>query len=179
MITLLTAAATMMIGCEDGGDMKDQPRYEAMEASSFFEDGASARLPVAGTVSREEIVDDEPFVTGRRAEQSYVDHAPVELSMKLLRRGRQRYDIYCSPCHGYDGYGKGIIVQRGYTPPPSLHEDRLRRSPDGYLFSVITHGAGRMPPHAAQVQVSDRWAIIAYLRALQVSQHDAGPGGAS
>lgn len=177
LVTCMTLALLPAAGCEDGGDMKDQPRYEAMEASAVFDDGTSARTPVPGTVSRTAIVGRRPYRTGRNDDETYLKHAPVNLSMDLLRRGRQRFDIYCAPCHGFDGYGRGIIVQRGYTPPPSLHEDRLRRSPDGYLFNVITHGAGRMPPYAAQVRTRDRWAIIAYLRALQLSQRQPTSAG--
>ena len=157
-------------GCDDGGDMRDTQRYETYEASTFFADGASARRPVEGTVSQESLIDRDPYETGME-DGRMVEHAPVELTTQLLQRGQERYQIYCAPCHGLDGAGKGMVVQRGYTPPATFHQPRLREAEDGYLFIVISQGLGRMPPYTAQIDASDRWAIVGYIRALQLSQH--------
>ena len=168
----LLAIILLLSGCVDGGDMHDQPRYEALEASVFFEDGKSARPIPQGTVARGERVGEgaEVIRTGRRGDR-LVERVPLEVTSTVLERGRERFNIYCTPCHGYDGTGYGFVVQRGYTKPPSLHIERLRVAPAGYLFSVISDGFGRMPSYAPQVPIDDRWAIIAYIRALQLSGH--------
>jgi mono/diheme cytochrome c family protein len=163
MAILLLALA----GCYD---MRDQPRYNPLDPSEFFLDGRSARSLVPGTVPRGQMAEEDYFFTGQDAEGQYVDDFPFELTREVLDRGQERYDIFCSPCHGLDGYGQGMIVQRGFSPPPSFHSERLRQAPAGYYFDVITNGFGRMYPYAYQVPVDDRWAIIAYVRALQLSQ---------
>jgi len=149
--------------------MDDQPRYEPLEASRFFPDGQSSRPRVEGTVARGELHADAALYTGKTGGR-LVEKLPVPLTADLLARGRERYDIYCSPCHDRVGTGKGMIVRRGYREPPSLHIERLRQAPAGHFFDVMTSGFGAMPAYAHQVAVRDRWAIVAYIRALQRSQ---------
>jgi len=152
-------------------DMFNQPKVKPLASSDFFEDGQGARLPVAGTVARGQLREDRLFQTGIDAGGRFVSDLPVPLTRTLLRRGRERFDIFCSPCHSRVGDGRGMIVQRGFKAPPSFHIDRLRRQPVGYLFDVMTNGFGQMSSYAAQVPPDDRWAVAAYIRALQLSQH--------
>ncbi len=154
---LLLLALCGLAGCEQ--DMADQPRYNPQAPSSQFPDGMSARGPVEGTVARGADLTPAP--------QAF----PYPVTMKLLERGRQRFDIFCSPCHGRTGDGNGIIVQRGFPAPPSYHQDALRRAPDRHLYDVITDGYGAMYSYAARVPPADRWAIVAYIRALQYARH--------
>lgn len=163
----LLLAAGAVAGCRQ--DMHNQPRYEAMEAGPFFADDRASRPAVPGTVSREDREFDTPFLTGV-AGGTPVTHGPLPTTPTLLQRGRERYGIYCVPCHDGAGTGRGMIVQRGFRQPPSFHQDRLREAADGYLFDVITRGFGVMPSYRV-VPPADRWAIIAYVRALQLSQH--------
>ena len=151
-------------------DMHDQPRYETYEASDFFVDGKSARPLVAGTVARGQLNEDEAFYTGKSDGEFIVD-LPVELDRQLLERGQDRFNIYCSVCHAQTGTGDGMIVQHGFRRPPSLHIERLRTAPAGHFFDVMTHGFGAMPSYAAQIEPRDRWAIVGYIRALQLSQN--------
>ena len=160
--------AVALAGCRQ--DMHDAPRYEPYEKSDFFADGRSARPRVAGTVARGHLREDTPAATGRQG-GALVASAPVPVTMDLLRRGQERYGIFCSPCHGLTGAGDGMVVRRGFRRPTSLHDPRLRAQPDGYFFDAITNGFGVMPDYAAQVGVPDRWAVVAYLRALQLSQN--------
>lgn len=151
--------------------MTNQPRYEPLEASTFFEDGRSARHLVPGTVARGQLMLDMPLATGR-ADGQVVDTLPIPVTRDLLERGQERYDIYCAPCHDRVGMGRGMIVRRGYPRPPSFHAPRLRQAPVGHFFEVITQGFGaQMPAYDWMISPSDRWAIIAYIRALQLSQH--------
>jgi mono/diheme cytochrome c family protein len=150
--------------------MGDQPRSETYEASDFFADGLSARPPVPGTVSRRARRADSSLTRGKR-DGEFVTALPLELNRELLRRGQERFGIFCAPCHDAAGTGRGIVVLRGYRQPVSFHDDRLRASPVGYYFEVMTHGFGTMPNYAASVSPRDRWAIAAYIRALQLSQH--------
>jgi mono/diheme cytochrome c family protein len=150
--------------------MHDEPRYEALEKSDFFADQRSARPLVEGTVARGQLNEDEALHTGKSG-GAFVTQLPMPADLPLLERGRQRYDIYCTPCHGLAGNGDGMVVRRGYRKPSSFHDDRLRAQPAGYFFDVMTNGFGAMPDYAAQVGVRDRWAIVAYIRALQLSQH--------
>ena len=150
--------------------MHDAPRYEAYEKSEFFGDARSMRPQVTGTVARGQLREDAALFTGKEG-AAFVARIPVPMSGQLVQRGRQRYDIYCAPCHGRAGRGDGIVVRRGYRAPSSFHVDRLRGQADGYFYDVITNGFGAMPDYAAQVAVADRWAIVAYIRALQLSQH--------
>jgi hypothetical protein len=150
--------------------MANQPKYQPLEASSFFADGRSARPVPAGTVARGHLNEDSALHTGK-SNGEFVNTLPVPLTRALLERGRQRYDIYCSPCHGKTGDGQGLVVVRGFQRGPvSFHIDRLRESPAGYFFDVTTNGFGAMQDYAAQTTVEDRWAIVAYVRALQLSQ---------
>ena len=162
----LTAVAAS--GCRQ--DMHDQPKYKAFRKSDFFGDDRSARPRVDDTVARGELRADAAYFTGKQG-ATPVDVLPVLVTPALLRRGEERYGIYCTPCHGQTGRGDGMVVQRGYRRPPSFHIDRLRNEKAGYFFDVITSGFGAMPDYAAQVPVADRWAIVAYVRALQLSEN--------
>ncbi len=152
-------------------DMHNQPRLEPFEASDFFADGMASRKPVEGTVARGELRADDHLYRGVDADGNFATTLPMPMTVDLLRRGRERYDIYCSPCHGRTGDGDGMVVRRGFKAPQSLHQDRLRESPPGYYFDVMTNGFGDMSGYAAQVPVEDRWAIAAYVQALQFSRH--------
>jgi len=154
-------------GCRQ--DMHDQPKLQALESSDFFSDGAGARPLVAGTVARGMLNEDEHQYTGKVNGQPATTF-PFEITAEVLSRGRERYDIYCTPCHSRTGYGDGMVVRRGFRRPPSLHSDELRMSPPGFFFDVITNGFGGMPDYRVEVSVRDRWAIAAYIRALQLSQ---------
>jgi mono/diheme cytochrome c family protein len=160
----------LVLLCACRQDMHDQPRYEPLEGSAFFDDRRASRPPLPGTVARGQLREDEALHAGTRA-GALVAEIPLPLTRALLARGRERYDIYCSPCHDRVGYGAGMIVQRGYRKPPSFHDDRLRQVPAGYLYQAITNGFGVMPSYAAQIHERDRWAVVAYLRALQLSQY--------
>lgn len=160
-------AVLSVLGCRQ--DMHDQPRYKPLARSDFFGDGRSARPRVPGTVARGQLGEDEPLHTGKVG-QAFVAALPVKVDAALMRRGQERYRIFCAPCHGQTGDGSGMIVRRGFRQPASLHVERLRSQPAGYYFDVISNGFGAMPDYAAQVTVRDRWAIIAYIRALQLSQ---------
>jgi hypothetical protein len=152
--------------------MQHQPKYRAQSESEFFADGSAMRQPVPGTIARGELHDDSAFYYhGRDEKDSLIMKSPVQTTMQLLERGQQRFNIYCSPCHGQVGDGQGIVVKRGMLPPPTYHQDRLRQVSDGYLFDVMTNGIRNMPSYKAQVPVADRWAIVAYIRALQRSQN--------
>ena len=150
--------------------MQDQPRLKPLRRSDFYEDGRTSRPPVAGTVARGELREDTYLYTGMVGNQPG-NMMPFPVTREVLERGRERFNIYCAPCHSRTGDGNGVIVQRGYRRPPSYHIDRLRRSPLGHFFDVITNGFGAMPDYASQVSVRDRWNIIAYIRALQLSQN--------
>jgi hypothetical protein len=164
----LMVSLLLVVGCRQ--DMHDQPRYEAFEASDFFDDGRASRPLVGGTVAQGQLQLDEAFYTGRTG-GTLVDTLPVPLTREMLERGQERYDIYCSPCHDRVGTGQGMVVRRGFRRPASFHIDRLREVSIGYFFDAITQGFGAMMDYAAQVSPQDRWAIAAYSRALQLSQH--------
>jgi hypothetical protein len=163
---LLAAAAA---GCRFT-DMVDQPRYEPMERSAFFGDNRSARPAIAGTVARGRLRIDERLYAGRTGGE-LIDGFPITIGRRELERGRERFDIFCSPCHGRAGDGMGMVVRRGFRAPPSFHIDRLREAPTGHFYDVITNGFGAMYSYAARIEPRDRWAIVAYVRALQLSQH--------
>ncbi len=159
----------VLAGCRQ--DMHDQPKHKPLSASALYEaDHRSARPAVEGTVARGQLQDDSSYYTGK---DGAVPTAvlPMVVTAELLERGQTRFQTFCSPCHGRTGRGDGMIVQRGFKAPPSLHVDRLREAPVGYFYDVITHGFGAMSAYATQVPVPDRWAITAYVRALQLSQH--------
>jgi hypothetical protein len=159
--------AGLLASCES---MTIQHRYDPLEASAFFADERSARPLTPGTVARGSLDEEDAFYTGRDEENRFLTEIPLEINSELLERGRERYDIYCAPCHGLDGYGEGMIVRRGFPAPQSFHTDRLRAAPEGYYFDVITNGFGRMYAYSYRIQPEDRWAVVAYIRALQLSQ---------
>jgi mono/diheme cytochrome c family protein len=165
LATLILVAA---VGCRQ--DMHDQPKYTPYQPAPFFVDQRSQRPPVEGTVPRGYLREDELLETGKiNGEVASVFPFPIDEA--TLQRGRGRYDIYCSPCHSRTGDGSGMVVERGYRRPPSLHIDRLRSAPPGYIFDLITNGFGAMPDYASELRVRDRWAVAAYIRALQLSQY--------
>jgi mono/diheme cytochrome c family protein len=149
-------------------DMHDQPSYQPLEASSFFQDGAASRPLPPNTVARGQLKDDTLLYTGKVGDEPAAEF-PFALDASIVARGRVAYDAFCSHCHGLTGAGDGIVVQRGYTKPPPLYDARLKDIPVGHIYDVITNGFGAMPDHAAQIKVTDRWAIVAYVRALQLS----------
>jgi mono/diheme cytochrome c family protein len=167
---VVVCCAAMSAGCRQ--DMHDQPKYSVFEASTFFPDGAAARPPIPGTVARGHLRDDQALYTGKVGDDP-VPYFPIAVDERLMVRGQDMFNAYCSVCHGRTGAGDGVVVQRGFTRPPPLNEPRLREMPPGHFFDIITNGFGAMPDHASQIKVEDRWAIVAYLRALQLS------GGAS
>jgi mono/diheme cytochrome c family protein len=146
--------------------MHDQPKYEPLEAGALFSNGQSARPIVEGTVARGQLNEDELFATGK-AGGALSTEFPYAVTRAMVDRGQQRYDIFCAPCHDRAGTGRGMIVRRGYRQPPSMHDQRLKDAPVGHFFDVMTNGFGMMPDYRAQIPVADRWAIAAYLRALQ------------
>ena len=148
--------------------MHDQPKYSPLEESSFFPDNAASRPPVAGTVPRGHLRDDELLYQGTLNGQA-AEVFPFAVDEAVMARGQDAFNAFCSPCHGRTGRGDGIVVRRGYTRPPDLTDENVRSQTVGHYFNVITNGFGAMPDHAAQVKVRDRWAIVAYLRALQMS----------
>jgi mono/diheme cytochrome c family protein len=196
IVPLAFALFSALVGCQQ--QMGNQPAFRPLEKNSFFADGRSSRPLVAGTIARGQLETDVAFFTGRRKRlpkpevivaagqeagkpavrqvnpddmSSYVGEFPLEIPDALVERGRERYTIYCAVCHGAYGYGDGVVVSRGFTPPPSFHIQRLRDAPVGYLFAVQTYGYGAMADYADQISPRDRWAIVAYLRVLQLSQN--------
>lgn len=183
----------LLSACGVRSDMQDQPRYKAYKKSDFFPDGRSSRDHVAGTVARGQLRDNKGFYTGQidnpdpnavvtstitatgntlvTSFPNAIDEFPIPVTKELIDRGQDRYNIYCIVCHGPVGRGDGMIVRRGFVVPPTYHDDRLRNAPVGHFFDVMTKGWGRMSSYAAQIQPADRWAIVAYIRALQVSQN--------
>jgi len=151
-------------------DMHDAPRYEVYEASSSFADGRASRNLPAGTVARGQLRDDEHLYTGR-VDGYPAATFPFAIGAAELRRGQDRYTIYCTPCHGQLGDGKGMVVQRGLRQAATYHQERLQRAQPGYFFDVITNGFGAMQGYAEQIPPRDRWMIAAYVRALQLSQN--------
>jgi len=151
-------------------DMHDQPRYEAMEKSSFFSDGSSARPQVKGTVARGELRLDTHLYEGK-LDGKFAREFPFEITEAVLDRGQNRYEIFCSACHDITGSGEGMVVKRGMRQPPSYHIKRLREVEHGYIFDVITNGYGAMYDLSDKLKPEDRWAVVAYVRALQLSQN--------
>lgn len=153
-------------------NMDRQERLDPQGESDFFADGRAMRMPVPGTVARGNLREDNAYYEGRTASGALVNTLPLPMTKELLERGRARYDIYCSPCHGLDGAGNGPIMAGSYglVPAPTYHSERLMDAPDGHLYDVIKTGFQTMPSYAQQIPVADRWAIVAYIRALQRSQ---------
>ncbi len=171
-------AALVFAGCRS--EMYDQPRYKPYHASGFFEDGTSARPLVAGTVPRRDpnergSASAEHFETGKTGGK-LAETLPFPVDRSVLERGQDRYRIFCTPCHGELGNGRGMIVRRGFNPPPTFHSDEMRKEPVGHFFDVITRGHGTMYSYASRIPPRDRWAIAAYIRALQLSQHAVAAG---
>ena len=167
-VPLVGAAILFAAGCRQ--DMHDQPKLQPLEQSTFFLDEQGSRVPVAGTVARGDLRDDALLYTGKVGEED-ADVFPFRVDERVMARGQERFNIYCSPCHGRTGLGDGMIVRRGLRRPPSLGDNRLRQAPVGHFFDVITNGFGSMPDYASQIKPADRWAISAYVRALQLSAH--------
>ena len=176
VIVTVVALATVLsaAGCDLRQRMYDQEKYEAHEATTFFKDGLTSRAPIEGTVARGGLRLDTHLYEGKvNGELATTLPPSIEFNRALLERGQQRYNIYCTPCHDRTGSGNGIVVQRGLKQPPSLHQDRLRNAAIGYYFDVITNGFGSMFSDASRIPVNDRWAVAAYIRALQFSQEAA------
>lgn len=193
LLLLLTAA-----GCRR--DMQDQPKIKPLRGTTFFRDGLGSRQPIQGTIPRGYLRSDTELFTGKRTgaqgatatpapqqttgaagsqTNTYpddIDTFPLPVTSEVVQRGRERYDIFCSVCHGMTGNGDGMIVRRGFRRAASFNDDRLRQAPVGHFFDAITNGWGAMPSYAAQIPVQDRWAIVAYIRALQVSQQNPAAG---
>ncbi len=153
-------------------NMDQVGRYDPQAESGFFVDGRTMRQPVYGSVARGELREDDAFYQGMDAKGEDIRYNPVELTEQVLERGQRQYNIYCAPCHSKIGDGQGIIMKYEYPiPPPTFHQDRVRDFTEGYLFNVISNGVRNMPSYKHQIKVEDRWAIIAYVRALQKSQN--------
>ncbi len=168
--SILIAMALVLSSC--GMNMYDQPKANLYAAAPYVKDKVvgTARLLPEGVISRERGAVDPSFYTGLGAEGLATD-LPVPVTLELVERGQQRYNIYCSPCHNFNGNGLGMIVQKGMPQPTSFHDPRLRASPVGYFFNAMTNGFGRMYSYAARIPAEDRWAIAAYIKALQLSQN--------
>ena len=169
LLAALTLGMLVLTSC--GRNMFDQPRADAFESSQFFADGSAMRPIPEGTVSRERGALEPSYLTGL-GPTGFLAELPVELNTDLLLRGQERYDIYCAPCHNYNGNGAGMIVSRGFPQPVSfVSEQRLLDSPVGYFYNAITNGFGRMYSYASRIKPEDRWAIAGYIKALQLSQN--------
>ncbi|MDZ7718869.1 MAG: c-type cytochrome [Balneolaceae bacterium] len=154
-------------------NMDFQNRFNAQETNSFFENNMAMRAPVEGTIARGKLKQNDAYYEGLDENGNLVEEIPVEVTKEFIYRGKERYDIYCSVCHGGVGDGRGVIMtgQYGYVPAPSFHTDNIRQMPDGHFYSAITNGIRNMPSYATQIKVEDRWAIVSYIRALQRSQN--------
>ena len=159
-------------------DMDNQPKVKAQSRFMLFADRRGMRPPVAGTVARGSLIGNPSLEFGKTADDAWVEAIPVDMSMSLLERGRQRYDIFCSPSHGLSGYGDGLVPRRAdqlqegtWTPPTSFHTELIRERPAGHIYNTISNGIRNMPAYGSQIPIDDRWAIVAYVRALQRSQN--------
>jgi mono/diheme cytochrome c family protein len=164
---VLAAACFALAACRQ--DMHDAPSYDPLQGTTFFANGAASRTLVPNTVARGQLRADEHLYTGKINGQ-VANEFPMPVTKQVLDRGQERFNVFCSPCHGRTGEGNGMIVQRGFRQPPSYHDERLRNAPVGYLYDVMTNGFGAMQDYSAQVTVPDRWAIAAYIRVLQLSR---------
>lgn len=176
LLMLGVVATTLITGCR--AELYDMEYGEPLEQSNFYPDKRMSRPLVEGTVARQQMWASDPqqnalLYTGMNPDNSFSETFPMEVTTAVMNRGQQRYNIFCSPCHGRTGKGDGIIIQRGMKQPPSFHDTRLVESPAGYFYSVITNGFGVMYSYASRIKPEDRWAIIAYIRALQKSQAGA------
>jgi mono/diheme cytochrome c family protein len=169
----IAAAALLVVGCSIRRNMFDQPKFEPYEKTDFFGDARSARPIPENTVAVGHLDEDTAFYQGM-VDGEYITDFPLEVTAEVLARGRGRFQIYCTPCHGASGYGNGMIVKRGYKQPPSYHSEDLRSNPDkpvGYIYHTISNGFGVMSGYSYQLKPADRWAVVAYLRTLQFSQY--------
>jgi hypothetical protein len=173
------AACSLLVvtGCRQ--DMHDEPKFFPQRGTTFYADGRSVRPQVENTVARNQLHEDTYFYTGL-VNGKEGDGLPFPVTQKVLARGQERFNVYCTPCHSRVGNGAGMIVQRGYAPAGDLHTPRMQAAPFGHFFHVITNGYGAMPDYSAQIVPADRWAIVAYIKALQLSQNatqaDVAPG---
>jgi mono/diheme cytochrome c family protein len=167
---LIGASALLLTVAACRQDMHDQPKYRGLRGSDFFANGQSARPLVANTVARGHLNDDALLYTGKQGDDPATVF-PFAVTDEVMARGQERFNIYCSPCHGRTGEGDGMIVRRGYRRPPAYSDERVRNFPVGHIFDVITNGFGAMPDYQAQIPASDRWAIVAYVKALQLASH--------
>lgn len=186
LLTSLLLAAILLTGCRGmesdrepilpGLSMDYQEKFGPQQPNPFFEDGLAARTPPRGTVAQGQLREDTRFYEGTN-QGEYVESIPIPVTREILERGRERYNIHCNVCHGRTGDGEGVIMREdyGYTPAPTFHSSRLREEPDGYMYDVVTNGVRSMPGYGHQIAVADRWAIVAYMRALQRTQ-DARDG---
>jgi cytochrome c553 len=170
MTRAVALLATVLLLSACGNNMADQPALRPLQGSDFFADGSGMRPPLEGTVSRRAGAVDPVFSTGQDA-SGLVTELPVALTLELLQRGQERYDIFCAVCHGHTGHGDGMIVTRGFPAPASFHDQRLLDASVGYYFSAMTNGFGRMYSYASRIPAEDRWAIAGYVKALQLSQN--------
>lgn len=169
LLTGFITAALLLAGCQYTGSMRVQPYNRPLSESNFFADGRSARTFVAGTVPQTALASDDPQVTGKDASGAFVTTLPVPVSADLVRRGQERFEIYCTVCHGLDGRGDGKAIAFNFPKPPDLLSDTIKALPDGQIFDVISNGKGNMLSYAYRVKAADRWAVIAYLRAMQLT----------
>lgn len=194
-LLLISVFCLLASGCGVRFDMQDQPRYKTLKKSDFFKDGKAMRELPEGTIARGLLKENKAFYTGKidnpdpnaqvqttsdaagntlvSSFPNAIDEFPIPVTKELVDRGQDRYNIYCIVCHGPVGMGDGMIVRRGFSPPPTYHDDRLRNAPVGHFYDVISNGWGKMNPYAHMIEPGDRWAIVAYIRALQVSQDPA------
>jgi len=182
-LTVLLALVTMLamsalVGCTRGSEsskppihlnpnMDDQPKYEPQETSFFFKNGADMQTPVEGTVARGELREDIKYFAGKDKSGQFINNIPVPVTKELLKRGKERFGIYCVPCHSRLGDGQGLVIKNGFAKPPTFHIDSVKNMVDGHYYDVITNGIRNMPSYRQQVTVADRWAIVAYIRELQ------------
>ncbi|HUR34945.1 MAG TPA: cytochrome c [Vicinamibacterales bacterium] len=167
---LIAASALLLTVAACRQDMHDQPKYRGLRGSAFFADGQSARPLIANTVARGHLNEDTLLQTGKDGQDDTAVF-PFPVTEQVMARGQERFNIYCSPCHGRTGNGDGMVVRRGYRRPPAYNDERLRSAPLGHFYDVITNGFGAMPDYQAQIPVNDRWAIVAYVKALQLSAY--------
>jgi len=167
---LIVVIVIALTGSACRQDMHDQPKYTPLRSTPFFGDVRSARPLIAGTVAQGQLHED-PFLETGKIGNADATVFPFPVDAAVMARGRERFEIFCTPCHGRTGTGDGMIVQRGYRRPPTYHDDRLRNAPIGHFVDVMANGFGAMPDYSDQVNARDRWAIAAYIRALQLSQH--------
>ena len=167
---LVFASALLLTAAACRQDMHDQPKYRGLRGSTFFADGQSARPLVNNTVARGQLKEDVLLHTGKDG-QNDAEVFPFPVTEEVMKRGQERFDIFCAPCHGRTGNGDGMVVRRGYRRPPAYSDERIRETTVGHIFDVITNGFGAMPDYEAQVPPADRWAIVAYVKALQLSAY--------